>query len=80
TRMRASAQGLFMTMVNGVGAYFGAILSGLVVDYYTVDGVKDWQMIWLVFASYTVVLAIIFQFTFHYHHDKNTGFKEAKAN
>ncbi|SUC45289.1 Xanthosine transporter [Providencia stuartii] len=54
-RMRASAQGLFMTMVNGVGAYFGAILSGLVVDYFSVDGVKDWHTIWLVFASYTVV-------------------------
>lgn len=79
TRMRASAQGLFMTMVNGVGAYFGAILSGLVVDYYTVDGIKDWQMIWLVFASYTVVLAIIFQFTFHYHHDKDAALKEAKS-
>ncbi|MGO2306604.1 MAG: MFS transporter, partial [Providencia sp.] len=79
TRMRASAQGLFMTMVNGVGAYFGAILSGQVVDYFTFDGIKDWQMIWLVFASYTVILAIIFQFTFHYHHDKNAALKKVKA-
>ena len=57
-----------MMMVNGVGAYAGAIVSGKVVDMFTVDGVKDWQSIWLIFASYTVVLAIIFQFTFRYDH------------
>ncbi|MBC6308652.1 MFS transporter [Listeria sp. FSL L7-1582] len=67
--IRASAQGLFMTMVNGVGAYVGAILSGMVVDYYTIDGVKDWQTIWLIFAAYTLILAIVFKFTFHYKHE-----------
>ena len=79
TRMRASAQGLFMTMVNGVGAYVGAITSGLVVDLYTVDGVKDWQTIWLIFASYTVVLAVIFYFTFNYHHDRNAPISTQKS-
>jgi hypothetical protein len=33
--IRASAQGLFMTMVNGVGAYVGSILSGMAVDYFS---------------------------------------------
>ncbi|HHR6379667.1 TPA: MFS transporter, partial [Providencia alcalifaciens] len=79
-RMRASAQGLFMTMVNGVGAYFGAILSGLVVDYFSVDGVKDWQSIWLVFSSYTVILAVIFYFSFHYKHQREKPLLVAKAN
>lgn len=32
--IRASAQGLFMTMVNGVGAWVGSILSGMAVDYF----------------------------------------------
>ncbi|QTF09747.1 nucleoside permease [Brenneria izadpanahii] len=64
--IRASAQGLFMTMVNGLGAYAGAIGSGMVVDYFTRDGVKDWNGIWLVFAAYALVLAIIFAFSFHY--------------
>ncbi|MBM7345352.1 nucleoside permease [Pantoea coffeiphila] len=73
TRMRASAQGLFMTMVNGVGAYFGAILSGRVVDYFSIDGVKDWPTIWLVFAAYTAVLSVIFYFTFHYHHKEEAS-------
>lgn len=67
--IRASAQGLFMTMVNGVGAYVGAIASGHVVDHFTVDGVKDWQSIWLSFAAYTVALVIVFAFTFKYKHN-----------
>jgi len=67
--IRASAQGLFMTMVNGVGAYVGSILSGKVVDYFTVDGVKDWKTIWLIFGSYTLVLAFVFAISFRYKHD-----------
>ncbi len=63
-KIRSSAQGLFMTMTNGVGAYFGAISSGLVVDHFTHEGIKDWPSIWLVFASYTLVLAIVFMFMF----------------
>ncbi|MEK5238753.1 nucleoside permease [Paenibacillus sp. FSL L8-0470] len=70
-RMRASAQGLFLAMVDGIGAYVGAIVSGKVVDYFTVDGVKDWHNIWLVFGAYTLVLAIIFSVSFKYKHDRN---------
>jgi len=68
-RIRASAQGLFSTMVNGVGAYAGAIISGNVVDYFTVDGVRNWQNIWFVFGAYTLVLAIAFAIIFKYKHD-----------
>lgn len=72
--IRASAQGLFMTMVNGVGAYVGAILSGMAVDYFSVEGVKDWQTIWLVFAAYALVLTVVFYFCFNYRHSpKNSG-------
>ena len=70
-RIRASAQGLFSTMVNGVGAYAGAIISGKVVDYFTVDGVRDWQNIWLTFGAYTLVLAIAFAIIFKYKHDSD---------
>ncbi|MGE7945552.1 nucleoside permease [Lysinibacillus sp. NPDC093688] len=68
-RIRASAQGLFSTMVNGVGAYAGAIISGNVVDYFTVDGVRNWQNIWLVFGAYTLVLALAFAIIFKYKHN-----------
>ncbi|MDI9799988.1 nucleoside permease [Citrobacter koseri] len=67
--IRASAQGLFMTMVNGVGAWVGSILSGIAVDYFSVDGVKDWQTIWLVFAAYALALAVIFALFFKYKHE-----------
>lgn len=68
--IRASAQGLYMTMVNGIGAYLGSILSGFVVDMCTHDGVKDWQTIWIIFASYALVLGVVFYFTFNYRHSK----------
>jgi NHS family xanthosine MFS transporter len=68
-KMRASAQGLFMLMTNGVGALFGSYLSGMVVDSFTKDGVKDWRGIWLSFAAYALALGVTFPFLFRYRHD-----------
>lgn len=62
--IRNSAQGLFMIMTNGFGAYLGSTISGVVVDLYTVNGVIDWRTIWLIFAGYSLLLAIIFIFIF----------------
>ncbi|OCG65673.1 hypothetical protein A9G30_06770 [Gilliamella sp. Fer4-1] len=73
SNIRASAQGLFMTMVNGIGAYFGSILSGVVVDICTHNGVKDWQTIWLIFACYALVLGIVFYYSFNYNYTKNNS-------
>jgi NHS family xanthosine MFS transporter len=70
-KIRASAQGLFMLMTNGIGAYLGGTLSGWVVDYYTVDGLKNWQSIWFAFGAYALVLGIIFPLVFRYKHDRN---------
>jgi NHS family xanthosine MFS transporter len=69
-KIRASAQGLFMLMTNGLGAMIGGWAAGLVVDYFTVDGVKNWQSIWFAFAGYALVLSIIFPVVFRYKHDK----------
>jgi MFS transporter, NHS family, xanthosine permease len=68
-RIRASAQGLFMLMTNGLGAYFGGFFSGRVVDYFTLNGVRNWQNIWFSFAGYALVLGIMFPLVFRYHHD-----------
>ncbi len=70
-KIRASAQGLFMLMTNGLGAFFGGILSGWVVDHFTNNGIRDWQSIWFTFAGYALVLAIVFPFVFKYKHDPN---------
>lgn len=76
-KIRASAQGLFMLMTNGIGAYLGGTLSGIVVDYFTIDGVKNWQNIWLAFAAYALVLGLIFPLVFRYKHDSNADLKPA---
>nr|WP_261373923.1 nucleoside H+ symporter family protein [Yersinia aldovae] len=67
--IRGSVQGLFMTMVNDVGVYAGAIASGHIVDYFTVYSVNDWNSIWLSFSAYTLILLMIFVFVFQYKHD-----------
>ncbi len=64
----SSAQGLFMLMTNGIGAFFGGTISGWVVDYFTLDGNRDWQSIWLSFAGYALILAMVFPFAFNYRH------------
>ncbi|GAB3871446.1 nucleoside permease [Hymenobacter segetis] len=68
--IRASAQGLFMMMTNGFGAVLGSSLSGLIIQHYFTDanGVKDWHSIWLTFAGYSLVIAVLFVFIFKHKH------------
>jgi NHS family xanthosine MFS transporter len=70
-KIRSSAQGLFMMMTNGVGAYMGSKVSGYVIDnyYLLTDGKKDWPGIWLAFAGYAMVIAILFLLLFRHKHD-----------
>jgi NHS family xanthosine MFS transporter len=68
--IRSSAQGLFMMMSNGFGAFFGGIISGEVIDtFFTNDGIRDWHNIWLSFASYALVIAIAFSVLFKHKHN-----------
>jgi NHS family xanthosine MFS transporter len=69
--IRGSAQGLFMMMVNGFGALFGSFTSGVIIDkFFThADQSKNWQGIWLTFAGYALVIAVIFPFVFRYKHN-----------
>ncbi|MBS1918541.1 MAG: nucleoside permease [Bacteroidetes bacterium] len=68
--IRASAQGLFMLMTNGLGAYLGGFFSGRVVDHFTTNGIRDWQSIWFTFSGYALVLGIVFPLIFKYKHDR----------
>jgi NHS family xanthosine MFS transporter len=69
SKIRSSAQGLFMMMSNGFGAFFGGIVSGQVIDaFFTHDGVRDWHSIWLAFASYALLIAIAFAVLFKHEH------------
>jgi len=69
--IRASAQGLFMMMTNGVGAFLGSKISGYVIDeYYTGPaGDKMWHGIWLCFAIYALIISVLFALLFRYKHD-----------
>ena len=69
--IRSSAQGLFMMMTNGVGAFLGSKISGYVIDkYYTAaNGDKIWHGIWLCFAIYALVIAVLFSVLFRHKHD-----------
>jgi MFS transporter, NHS family, xanthosine permease len=69
-KIRASAQGLFMLMTNGLGAYLGGFFSGRVIDYFTSNGVRDWHSIWFAFSAYALMLGIVFPFVFRYKHDR----------
>lgn len=75
--IRASAQGLFMLMTNGLGAMMGGYLSGKVVDMYSVYGsngellARDWSSIWMVFAGYALVLAVVFPWVFRNSNKKS---------
>ncbi len=71
SEIRASAQGLFMFMTNGVGAVIGSFGSGLIVDHFTTNNIRDWQTIWMCFAGYALVVAILFMLLFKYKHDPN---------
>ena len=80
--IRASAQGLFMMMTNGFGAVLGSSLSGLIIQHYFTDasGAKDWHSIWLTFAGYSLVIAVLFVLIFKHKHTtqpvENTSYVE----
>lgn len=68
--IRSSAQGLFMMMTNGVGAWLGSKISGWMIDeYYTTAAGKNWAGIWLAFAIYALIVAIVFAVMFKHKHD-----------
>ena len=73
-KIRASAQGLFMVMTNGVGAVLGSSLSGIIIDrYFTyADQSKDWHGIWLTFSLYALAMALVFVPLFKHRHNPAT--------
>jgi NHS family xanthosine MFS transporter len=76
SKIRSSAQGLFMMMTNGVGAFLGSKISGWMIDKYytTAGGDKQWHGIWLSFAIYALIVAVLFAVFFrHKHNPKELG-------
>ncbi len=73
--VRASAQGLFMLMTNGMGATIGTLIAGKIINHYcqwNADGylVGDWQSAWLIFAAFSLVVAVAFMLLFKSKREK----------
>jgi len=70
SKIRSSAQGLFMMMTNGFGAVMGSYLSGVLIkNYFTLpNGSNDWYNIWITFAGYSLFVAILFGILFKHDH------------
>lgn len=71
--IQASAQGLFMLMTNGIGASVGTLAAGKVVEHFCIwnsDGylVGNWEAVWTIFASYALIVAVLFALFFKYKH------------
>ena len=62
--IRASAQGFIALITYGVGIGLGSLVSGFVVDAFTVNGVKNWQTIWYIPCAFAAVIAFFFALTF----------------
>ena len=63
-KIKSSAQGLITLATYGIGMGIGSKLSGIVLDMYTKDGVKDWTSVWLVPAGIAAVVLVIFALLF----------------
>ena len=67
--IKASAQGLFMMMTNGIGATIGTLAAGEIVNHYCswennyLQG--DWTTCWFIFATFALVVGVSFALVFH---------------
>lgn len=78
--IRSSAQGLFMMMTNGLGAFIGTLVAQAVINNYVYlpqkagatgdEVIAGWQTCWYIFAAYALVVAILFAIFFRYKHEK----------
>ena len=76
--IRSSAQGLFMMMTNGLGAFIGTLVAQAVINHYVFtpqaagasgqEVVAGWQTSWFFFAAYALVVAVLFAIFFRYKH------------
>ena len=68
-KIKASAQGLFMMMTNGIGATFGTLAAGEIVNRYCFwqDGYLqgEWTTCWFIFASFALAVGVSFALVFH---------------
>ena len=66
--IKASAQGLFMLMTNGLGATIGTLAAGEIVNHFCQwqDGylLGDWPTCWFIFAGFSLLVGVAFAIMF----------------
>ena len=72
--IRSSAQGLFMMMTNGLGAFIGTIVAQQIINHYVfypqeagatgAETIAGWQTCWFIFAAYALVVFVLFAIFF----------------
>jgi len=72
--IRSSAQGLFMMMTNGLGAFIGTLVAQAVINNYVftpqeagatgTEIIAGWQTCWYIFAAYALAVAVLFALLF----------------
>lgn len=69
--IRSSAQGVFVMMTNGFGAYLGTIVSSWAINEFFImsNGSTDWKGAWSAFAVYAFIIAILFTLLFKHKHN-----------
>ena len=78
--IRSSAQGLFMMMTNGLGAFVGTLVAQSIINRYVftpqangasgAEVIAGWQHCWFLFAAYALIVAFLFAVFFRYEHEK----------
>ncbi len=90
SKLRSQAQGLFMLMTNGIGASLGTFIAGtcIVNKLVFADSIADnpvaqlegWRTSWFIFATYALVVAVLFMLIFKEKKEKldSNEIKEAE--
>jgi len=61
---RASAQGFITLVTYGVGIGLGSVISGVVLDLFTREGVRHWTSFWWVPCIFAGIVAVLFTLVF----------------
>jgi nucleoside transporter len=64
-KFKSSAQGLITLATYGIGMLIGFMVAGQITEMYKVNGVENWQMIWIIPAGIALIVFILFALFFN---------------
>ncbi len=63
-KFKSSAQGMITLATYGVGMLIGFWVAGKITDYFSTDGLHNWENIWLFPAAFAAVVMVIYAIAF----------------